>query len=46
MLSEPRSTDVNCIAPRINPNYIFKLRNNKAARFLGLAAWVSSARKS
>ena len=25
MLSEPRSTVVNCIAPRINPNYICKL---------------------
>jgi hypothetical protein len=25
MLSEPRSTGVNCIAPRINPDYICKL---------------------
>lgn len=34
MLSEPRSTGVNCIAPRINPNYIYKLKKPQKLKFL------------
>jgi hypothetical protein len=40
MLSEPRSTSVNCIAPRINSDYNFKPRKHKAARTLDLAAYL------